>query len=82
VSHLLYFTRLYWDGSRGGIAKLHGFPVVLRAPPVLLGLAVEFVDYAPEVRCCEIRYPREPRREMTGDEIRAADAFLRATCKR
>jgi hypothetical protein len=82
MSHLFYFTRLHWDGRGGGIAKLHGFVVPLKVAPILLGQAVEFIDYTPEVHCCELRYAVGLRREMTGDEIRAADEFLRATCKR
>lgn len=75
MSHQLYFTRLFWDGRRG-IAKLHGRMVALTAAPALPGAAVELIDYAPEVRCCEILRAGERRREMTTDEIRGADALL------
>jgi len=76
VSHQLYFTRLFWDGRRG-VAKLHGRTVELTAAPALPGPPLELIDYAPEVRCCEILRHGERRREMTTDEIRGADALLR-----
>lgn len=75
MSHALYFTRLFWDGRRG-VAKLHGRMVQLGAAPVLPGSAIELIDYAPEVRCCEILRHGERRREMTTDEIHGADALL------
>ncbi len=75
MSHQLYFTRLFWDGRRG-VAKLHGSTVELTAAPALPGPPLELIDYAPEVRCCEILRHGERRREMTTDEIRGADALL------
>lgn len=75
MSHALYFTRLFWDGRRG-VAKLHGRLVQLGAAPVLPGTAIELIDYAPEVCCCEILRAGERRRDMTTDEIRGADALL------
>lgn len=75
MSHALYSTRLFWSGSRG-IAKLRGREVFLSDAPRLGGPLVLMVDYAPEVRCAEILRYGEARREMTADEIRAADHLL------
>jgi hypothetical protein len=44
VSHALYATRLYWSGTRGGIAKLHGRCVQLHAAPHIAGRAVTWRD--------------------------------------
>lgn len=75
MSHALYSTRLWWAGGRG-IAKLRGRLVELSAPPVLAGPSILMIDYAPEVGCVEILRYGEARREMTRDEISAADALL------
>ena len=76
MSDLLYSTRLRWDGRRG-VAKLRGCAVALPAPPDLGGGPVHAVDYVPEVRLAEIA-PRacDGRRDMTPDEIAAADRLL------
>lgn len=76
MSHALYSTRLFWSG-RSGFAKLHGRMVQLSAAPVLAGPSILMIDYSPEVRCVEILRYGEARREMTRDEIRAADALLK-----
>ena len=76
MSDLLYMTRLRWSGY-SGIAKLHGKTVMLRLPPDLGTGELVGVDYVPEVHLCEVQPRRGPRRDMTADEIRAADQFLR-----
>ncbi|MBP6777291.1 MAG: hypothetical protein KA151_08560 [Piscinibacter sp.] len=78
MSHDLYSTRLYWAGTRGGIAKLHGLRVELRAAPRFGGAAVVAVDYIPEVGLRQIQPLASPWRDMTDDEVREADAALRA----
>lgn len=78
MSDSLYTTRLRWSRGRG-IAKLWGRSVALdRAPDVGDG-PVESMDYTPEVGVCEIR-PRacDAIRNMTRDEIHAADRLLRS----
>lgn len=80
MSHALYFTRLFWDGRRG-VAKLHGRMVELHVAPAMPGTPVELLDYAPEVCCREILRHGERRREMTPDEISAADWLLRELTK-
>lgn len=79
MSDLLYSTRLRWGGGRG-VARLHGRSVALTAPPVLPGceaLAIDRIDYTPEVHACSVMERFGGWREMTGEEIRAADEFLR-----
>jgi hypothetical protein len=77
MSQDLYQTRLYWVGQRG-VAKLHGCSVPLTAPPMLAGRQPLAVDYTPEVRVARVLCPQAGWREMTAEEIRAADDLLRA----
>lgn len=78
MSHALYATRLYWAGTRGGIAKLHGRSVELHAAPHIGGARVVGVDYVPEIGLRQIQPLAGPWRDMTDDEVRDADAMLRA----
>lgn len=78
MSHALYATRLYWAGTRGGIAKLHGRSVELHAPPHFGGQPVVAVDYIPEIHLRQIQPIAEAWRDMTDDEVRQADETLRA----
>ncbi len=77
MSLWLYRTRLFWNGVTGS-AKDRGKVVVLTAAPVLPGLVGErilFIDWAPYYYG-EILRLHGPRREMNGEEIAAARAFL------
>ena len=76
MSHALYSTRLYWAGTRGGIAKLHGRSVALQAAPHFDGAPVVGVDYVPEIHLCQIQPVASPWRDMTDVEVREADALL------
>ena len=78
MSHALYATRLYWAGTRGGVAKLHGRCVELHAPPHIGGAPVVAIDYVPEICLCQIQPVGGRLRDMTQDEICQADAALRA----
>lgn len=78
MSHALYATRLYWAGSRGGIAKLHGRSVALQAAPRFGGAPVVGVDYVPEIGLRQIQPVCGAWRDMTEDEVREADETLRA----
>ncbi len=78
MSHALYATRLYWAGTRGGIAKLHGRSVALYAPPHIDGAPVVSIDYVPEICLRQIQPIASGWRDMTDDEVRQADAVLRA----
>lgn len=76
MGDLLYMTRLRWDGRRG-VAKLHGRCMVLREPPDLaLPFTLVAIDYVPEVRICQIMPLAGPWRDMTPDEVAAADDLL------
>lgn len=77
MSHVYYSTRLFWMAGCGGIAKLHGRVVDLKAPPQLLKLVVEGIDYTPEVCVARILPQFHGWRDMESEEIRAADALLR-----
>lgn len=76
MSDLLYSTRLRFCG-RCGVAKLRGVSVPIFVAPDLGAGPVHAVDYVPEVRITEIM-PRacDARRDMTPEEIEAADALL------
>lgn len=81
MSDALYSTRLRWCSSRGGCAMLHGRRVGLDLPPVIGGHPVAAIDYTPEVQVRRIRpSPADAERDMTCDEVREADALLRAIC--
>lgn len=77
MSHALYSTCLCW-GGRGGVAKLHGRLVPLFAPPHFGGVPVVAVDYVPEVGMRQIQLAGDRARDMSADEVREADATLRA----
>jgi hypothetical protein len=76
MSHALYSTRLYWAGTRGGIAKLHGVLVRLTIEPDLPGVRVVAIDYIPEIGMRSVMPYACAWRDMTDDEARAADALL------
>jgi hypothetical protein len=77
----LYWTRLYWDNGKG-VAKQDGVSVDLTAPPVIGGVEVDMIDYAPETKTYFMRLPYEGSREMRTDERAATAAFLNLTCER
>lgn len=77
MSHALYATRLYWAASRGGVVKLHGRCVELRASPCFGGAPVVGVDYIPEVGMRQIQPVGAGWRDMTDAEVAEADALLR-----
>ena len=80
MSHALYSTRLYWAGTRGGIAKLHGRMVPLTTAPEIPGLRVVQIDYIPEVGMRLVMPYACAWRDMTDDEVRGADAALARLC--
>lgn len=77
MSHALYTTCLMWSG-RCGVAKLHGRCVDLHAPPHFSGAPVVGVDYVPEIGLRQIQHTGHAWSDMTDDEVREADATLRA----
>ena len=77
MSDDLYSTRLRWHNGRG-LAKLYGRSVVLTAAPVLAGVTVFEVDYAPEICCRQVRRAAyDATQDMDSLEIADADALLR-----
>lgn len=76
MSHALYSTVLLWSVTRG-IAKLHGVLAAVGEPLTLMGRRVAEIDYIPEIGRRSILFAGEPLRDMTDDEVRAADALLR-----
>lgn len=79
MSIALYRLRLYWDG-RHGAARNGSEMRILVSRPLLHGAAnadrLEEIDYAPEVDVAQVRERSGDWREMTPDEIAAADAML------
>ncbi len=67
-------TRLYWAHVRG-VARLDGREVKLSAPPHLLGLHVDAIDYVPGV-LATVLPSRAGWRDMTADERAQADRLL------
>lgn len=81
MGHALYATRLYWAGTRGGIAKLHGRCVEIHAPPHIGGAPVVGIDYIPEIAMHQVQPVGERWRDMTADEVREADSVLQSICR-
>ena len=79
MSLALYRLRLYWDG-RHGAARNGDDTRILVERPFLLGAShaavLEEIDYAPEVNLMQVRERSGDWRQMTSDEIAAADALL------
>jgi hypothetical protein len=81
MSDGLYSTRLRWHGGPAGIgiARLHDRSVSLWSPPVIGGHPVHDIDYAPEVRMCQVRLaPWSQVVDMTPEHIADAEAALAA----
>lgn len=78
MSHALYTTRLYWAGTRGGVAKLHGRLVQLTEAPALDGLRIVAIDYVPEIGLRQVMPYGHAWRDMTDTEAAHADALLRS----
>lgn len=81
MSHALYSTRLYWAGTRGGIAKLHGRLVQIAVAPEIAGLRIVAIDYVPEIGLRQIMPHGGAWRDMQDHEAAAADALLRDLTK-
>jgi len=79
MSIALYRLRLYWDGHRGA-ARNGDDTRILVEPPVLSGAAnaadLEEIDYAPEVDVAQVRERTGDWRQMTAEEVDAAEALL------
>lgn len=75
----LYSTALVWHGQRG-IAKLHGRQIQLpQIPQLLPGQRLVMVDYRPEIGERRLQPFDGPARDMTPEEVAAADVFLHVT---
>mgnify|MGYP000726941445 CR=1 FL=1 len=60
---LLYTrTRLWWNGWRGQ-AQCDGVDKDLTEPPVIEGVPIVEIDYAPELKCFQIRRTKHSSRE-------------------
>jgi hypothetical protein len=81
MSDGLYSTRLRWSGGPAGcgVARLHGVSVPLWTPPVIGGVPVHDIDYAPEIHLWQVRRASFGRiDDLTPAEVADADAILRA----
>lgn len=79
MSSALYSTRLYAHSGTVRVAKLHGVYVSATTERlVLAGTPMERCDYVPEIGLAHCLPERGEPRDMTPDEIRAADELLRA----
>lgn len=79
MSIALYRLRLYWDGHQGA-ARNGDDTRILIERPVLNGASsaaqLEEIDYAPEVDVAQVRERAGEWRQMTADEVAAAEALL------
>lgn len=79
MSIALYRLRLYWDGARGALRNGDDTRILVERP-LLPGAeraaSLEAIDYAPEVDVAQVREREGEWREMTADEVAAADALL------
>lgn len=79
MSIALYRLRLYWDG-RQGAARNGKDTRILVERPAMAGAAnahlLEEIDYAPEVDVAQVRERQGDWREMTPDEVAAAETLL------
>ena len=79
MSIALYRLRLYWDGHHGA-ARNGDDTLILVEPPQLPGAEradkLEEIDYAPEVDVAQVREHEGDWREMTAEEVAAAEALL------
>lgn len=81
MSPALYRTRLYWAGLRG-YALLDGRVARLAGPPRLPGLPelrVDAIDWCPCVHVAMVMPKFHGGRDLTAQEIAAAQQFLRDT---
>ncbi len=76
MSAALYVTGLWFYVNHGGRAKLHGRERVLGSAPRLLNLAVEEIEYVPEVGVRRLREKFGGWRDMERAEVFAADELL------
>jgi hypothetical protein len=79
MSIALYQLRLYWDGRRGAARNDNDTRILVECP-AMAGAAnahlLEEIDYAPEVDVAQVRERQGDCREMTPDEVAAADTLL------
>ena len=66
---------LWWDGQNG-LAYFDGVHADLRCAPRLIDLQVAEIDYAPEVRKRQVRYPEGTWRDLNQAEEVEIDARL------
>ncbi|WP_280154100.1 hypothetical protein [Piscinibacter sp. XHJ-5] len=85
MSIALYRLRLYWDGHRGAARNGDDTRILVEAPhlPVAhVGGELEEIDYAPEVDTAQVREREGDWRDMTPEEVAAADALLATLSQR
>jgi len=79
MSLALYRLRLYWDGRHGAVRNGDDTRILVE-PPVLPGAEssanLEEIDYAPEVDVAQVREREGDWREMTPEELAAAEALV------
>lgn len=77
MSANLYNVRVYWDPHRmPGLAKKDGVSITLtEQPPHGIPHVIE-IDYAPEVRCAQVRESADKWRDMSSAEMIWFDKWL------
>jgi hypothetical protein len=72
-------SRFYWEGhGRRGVARHDGVEIELHSMPHIAGLPdhVAEIDFIAGTHRGELRISADAKREMTGDECEAAQAWL------
>jgi hypothetical protein len=78
MSIALYRLRLYWDGHHGAARNGDDTLILVEPPLVTADGRLEEVDYAPEIDVAQVREHAGDWREMTPEEVAAAEALLAA----
>ncbi|HJV60226.1 MAG TPA: hypothetical protein VJ743_04725 [Albitalea sp.] len=79
MSIALYRFRLYWDGHQGALRNGDDTRILVGPPSLFAAdhaVPLAEIDYAPEVDVAQVREHEGDWREMTPDEVAAADALL------
>ena len=79
MSIALYRYRVYWDGHHGAVRYGDDTRILVERPALRAtadGAELEEIDYAPEVDVAQVREREGEWRDMTAEEVAAAEALM------